>query len=63
MHYEASWHAEGLRWIGSLFYGAADFLDRAPPPTASHEQQQAPSRPAEDFIDDVRFRMHMRGLL
>ncbi len=28
MDFNASWHAEGLRWIGSLFNGAADYLDR-----------------------------------
>jgi hypothetical protein len=64
MNFNASWHAEGLRWIGSLFNGVADYLDRsARPETAAPEQ--APMRPAADHIDEVRSRMrtHMRGLL
>jgi hypothetical protein len=60
MHFESSWHAQGLRWIGSLFSGAADFLDR-PSREAAPAEHAAP-HPAEDFIDDTRFRMHMRGL-
>ena len=59
-----AWHAEGLRWIASLFNGAADRLDRpdAPQPTAS--EQASPWR-EQDQIDEVRLRMrsHMRGLI
>jgi hypothetical protein len=60
--YEASWHADGLRWIGSLFYAAANFLDRAPRETPPQPHGPAPPQSAEDCIDEVRFRVHMRGL-
>ena len=29
MHFETTWHAEGLRWIASLFLEAANSLERA----------------------------------
>jgi hypothetical protein len=44
-----SFVAEGLRWIGSLFHGAADFFDR-----------QTDYVPYEEFISDVRHRIHSR---
>jgi hypothetical protein len=62
MYSITSWHSDGLRWIGSLFTAAADFVDR----NDSRLRVKAPEVqlwPAEDFIDDVRFRMHIRGLL
>ena len=30
MFSRASWYSEGLRWIGTLFEDAADFLERSP---------------------------------
>ena len=58
MHFETSWHAEGLRWIASLFLDAANFLER----TAARpcEPGHAAPAPADDFIDAVRTRIHSR---
>lgn len=55
----ASWHAAGLRWIGSLFSGAADYLEHRSHASAELELIRPP-RPAEDFLDDVRFRIRNR---
>lgn len=52
----SSWHAEGLRWIGSLFNAAAARLERAP--IAS--EPRAELLPYEDFISDVRHRVQNR---
>jgi hypothetical protein len=55
----SAWHAAGLRWIGSLFFGAADFLDR--PSIATEPMQPRDEHlPAEDFLDDIRFRIRNR---
>ncbi len=64
MNFNAPWHAEGLRWIASLFNGAADYLDRPATRQPTALQQAAPW-PQDDQIDAVRLRMrtHMRGLL
>ena len=60
MHIDAAWHAEGLRWIGSLFMTAADFLERdAPAQPAAAEPQHA----FADSPEEVRSRMHLRGLV
>ena len=49
-----TWYGGGLRWIGSLFHGAADFLERP-------ALEPAPDcLPAEDFLSDVRLRIQSR---
>ncbi len=57
MHFETSWHADGLRWIASLFLGAADSLERAA--ARPCERRHTDLLPA-DPIDDVRGRIHSR---
>ena len=55
----ASWYADGLRWIGSLFTGAADHLDR--PSLAPAPLEPRPDYlPAEEYLFDVRHRMQNR---
>lgn len=59
-----NFHSEGLRWVGSLFIAAADFVDRNDALLRVKAPEVLPAAlAAEDFIDDVRFRMHVRGLL
>ena len=56
---QTSWHAEGLRWIGSLFLSAADRLERLARDNAPLEP--APDyRPPDDFVSDVRHRIQNR---
>jgi hypothetical protein len=47
-----TWYGEALRRIGSLFHAAAEFLER---PTI-----EPPPLPVEDFLSDVRLRIHTR---
>ena len=55
----ASWYADGLRWIGSLFTGAADHLDR--PSLAPAALEPRPEyQPVEEYLFDVRHRMQNR---
>jgi hypothetical protein len=57
MHYATSWHADGLRWIASLFTDAANFLERnAARPCESQLAHDDP----EEFLFDVRNRMQNR---
>lgn len=50
MHPTSSWYAEGLRWIGSLLHGAANYLDRPEvDPMPRHLS-------AEEVLSDVRNR-------
>lgn len=58
MHFETSWHADGLRWIASLFIEAADSLERAA--ARPCERQHAALLSADDRIDDVRMRIYSR---
>lgn len=55
----SSWYAEGLRWIGSLFHGAADSLERAQR-TPIGSEPRAELLPYEEFISDVRHRVQNR---
>jgi hypothetical protein len=58
MHFNASWHASGLRWIGSLFNGVAEFLERREDtvqPASTREQS------AEECVDDMRQRLLTRS--
>jgi hypothetical protein len=50
----APWYADGLRWIGSLFHAAGDYLARP-----ALESGPRPL-PMEDFLSDVRLRIHSR---
>lgn len=53
----AAWHAEGLRWIASLFNAAADRLD-GPRDTPALALEQTPGyKPFEEFLYDARFRV------
>ena len=51
------WYADGLRWIGSLFHGAAEHLERRaldaplPDPRALRE--------ADQYVNDLRTRIHI----
>jgi hypothetical protein len=52
-----AWHAEGLRWIASLFNAAADRLD-TPREAPELALQPTPERkPFEEFLFDARFRV------
>jgi hypothetical protein len=54
-----AWYVDGLRWIGSIFYGAADSLDR--PSIAPSPLEPRPEYlPVEEFIFDVRHRIQSR---
>ena len=50
------WYAEGLRWIGSLFNGAAEHFERAAALAAELDPRH---RPAEEYLSDVRTRVHI----
>ena len=58
MHFQTSWHADGLRWIASLFLEAANSLERS----AAHpcERQHAELALADDPVDDMRARIQSR---
>jgi hypothetical protein len=51
------WYAEGLRWIGSLFNGAAERLERAPGDAVQADPRV--QREAETYMDNVRTRVHI----
>ena len=54
MHFQAAWHAQGLRWIASILEGAAEFLERdEPEPLQCEEPQQC--------VAETRLRVHLRG--
>lgn len=53
MHFEAAWHAQGLRWIAAVLEGLAAFLERK-----GHEPV-APQ--GDDWIEQARLRAHLRG--
>jgi hypothetical protein len=59
MHYATSWHADGLRWIASLFTGAANLLERNAAPPCEPDPAR-PARDPEEFLFDVRNRMQNR---
>ncbi|MEO5691716.1 MAG: hypothetical protein ABIQ72_01210 [Usitatibacter sp.] len=55
----SAWYAEGLRWIASLFKGAADYLDK--PSIAPAPLEPGPANlPVEEHLLDVRHRMTTR---
>jgi hypothetical protein len=49
------WYAEGLRWIGSLFNGAAAHFERAAATAAQLDPRRCTQ---EDYLSDVRHRVH-----
>lgn len=55
MHFEAAWHAQGLRWIAGLLESAASLLERT-----AHEATDACTDAS--CVDEVRLRAHLRGL-
>ncbi len=55
MHFETSWHADGLRWIASLFLGAANFLERN-----DARPCEGQLLPTVDAAEDIRARIHSR---
>lgn len=54
----SSWYSEGLRWIGALFTGAADALERRNAPVLHTHESWRRKRAMEEYLEDVRFRMH-----
>jgi hypothetical protein len=58
MH-RALWYAEGFRWIGSLFNGAADHFEEAAARIA--ELDPRAQRQADEYLEDVRSRAHLLG--
>ncbi|HEY4998042.1 MAG TPA: hypothetical protein VII36_02810 [Usitatibacter sp.] len=60
MHDHAPWHAEGLRWIGSLLQAAADRIERASIAAAPCEPAPADRRRDDDLVDEVRLRIQSR---
>ena len=58
MHFETSWSADGLRWIASLFQGAADYLERID--ARPCERRHTDLLPPDDPADQIRARIHTR---
>lgn len=59
MYGHARWHAEGLRWIGSVLQAAADRIERASIAAAPCEPAPAERR-HDDLVDEVRLRIQSR---
>lgn len=53
----SAWYAEGLRWIGSLFDAAADWLDRRAPGHASLDPMPRHTS-FDEVVGDLRNRIH-----
>jgi hypothetical protein len=54
MHFEAAWHAQGLRWIAAVLQDVAGFLERT-----GHEPAAPGHEP--DIVEKARLRAHLRG--
>jgi hypothetical protein len=54
MHFEPTWHAEGLRWIASVLEDAAEFLERESP-------EPGPSNEPPHSVEQTRLRVHLRA--
>lgn len=54
MHFEAAWHAQGLRWIAAVLQDVAGFLERS-----GHEPAVTGREP--DSVETTRLRVHLRG--
>jgi hypothetical protein len=55
----AHFYADGLRWIGSLFDGAASRLERNAEELAGIDPRAR--READEYLNDVRSRAHLHG--
>ena len=53
------WYADGLRWIGSIFNGAAESLER----NAADNEPLDPGtyRAIDGYFNDVRTRVHVQN--
>jgi hypothetical protein len=58
LHSRPGWHSDGLRWIASLLTAASDALDRRRAVTLHTHESWARQRAMEEYLDDVRYRMH-----
>ena len=57
MHARSRWYSEGLRWVGGLLSGAADYLERATP--AREPLAPMPRHTSYDeIVGDLRNRLH-----
>jgi hypothetical protein len=54
-----AWHAEGLRWIAGVLQRAADALEQ-PGDGGLPLEPTSLDYPVEEFLQDVRFRLHGR---
>jgi hypothetical protein len=59
MYANPRWHADALRWLGSLLLGAADYLERAPIDGSPCEPLPAHLAHADESLDEVRARIHL----
>ena len=56
MNERSSWYAEGLRWMGSVLNGVADYLDRPEPePMPRHTS-------CEEILSETRTRLLSRSM-
>ena len=58
VYFATSWHADGLRWIASLFHAAANFVERVA--ARPCERAHTDLLPAVDPADSVRQRIQAR---
>ena len=58
---ETPWlfYAEGLRWIGSIFHGAAEWLEHNPAADAPLDPRAY--RDIDEYVNEVRMRAHLNG--
>jgi hypothetical protein len=56
----ARWHADGLRWIASVFEGLADYLERAADTEAPYEKTPFALPNQGDPLEAVRQRIQSR---
>ena len=59
MNNRSLFYADGLRWIGSLFHGAADKLERNAALAVPLDPRAY--REIENYVNDVRMRAHLNG--
>ncbi|MGZ5037835.1 MAG: hypothetical protein ACXWG1_14985 [Usitatibacter sp.] len=60
MYANTPWHAEGLRWIGSLFTAAAEHIERAAIAATPCEPLPPEHRSDDEAIDAIRQRILAR---
>ena len=59
MNDRTHFYADGLRWIGSIFNGAADRLERNVGAEAALDPREY--RAIEEYVNNVRMRAHLNG--